>query len=272
MARILVFGARGMLGSALARGLAGGRHAVTVSSRAGFDIGGSDWSGLPAQVAGHDYVLNAAGLINRRAVSPALRRRVNAVFPHALARACETTGARLIHFSTDCVFAGLAGPYDERHPPDADDEYGRGKADGEPATALTLRTSIIGPECDRFHNLLCWCLRQRRMDGYVDHRWNGVTTPALAAAVAHIIEADLFAPGLRHVHADDTDKHALLRLICRAFGHDAELRPVPGPAPRDTRLRSVHASFLQALRLPPIAAQVEALARHATPLGGWRAA
>lgn len=271
MARVLILGARGMLGSALARHFVSGPHQVTLCCRARFDIGADAWSGLPALVGGQDFVLNAAGLINRRAADPTQRWRVNARFPWALAAACDAAGTRLIQFSTDCVFSGTAGPYDEAVAADAGDEYGRSKRDGEPDTALTLRCSIIGPECDRFHNLLCWCLSQRRMIGYADHRWNGVTTLALAEAVGRIIAADMASPGVRHVHADDTDKHALLRTICRAFGHDAEIVAGPGPSPRDTRLRTRHADFLSALELPPIAAQVEALARCATKLGGWRA-
>ena len=53
------------------------------------------------------------------------RIAVNALFPHRLAGLARACGARLIHLSTDCVFAGREGNYDERARPDAEDLYGR---------------------------------------------------------------------------------------------------------------------------------------------------
>ena len=63
-------------------------------------------------------------------------RRTNAELPCRLQRACAAHGARLIHFSTDCVFSGAptAPPalgYTEEHAPDPVDLYGRSKLAGE---------------------------------------------------------------------------------------------------------------------------------------------
>ncbi len=118
--------------------------------------------------------------------------------------------------------------------------------------------------------MLCWCLREGKVAGYVDHRWNGVTTLALAEAVRRIIEDGLFVPGIRHVHAEDTTKFALIGTIRRAFGHGGEVRPVAAPAARDMRLATRHPAFLAALRLPPLAEQMAALVPLATALGAWR--
>ncbi len=66
-----------------------------------------------------------------------------------IARAAAAAGARLIHLSTDVVFAGRPQAYTEQDQPDATLEYGRWKAEAEalvhqahPA-ALLLRTSLL---------------------------------------------------------------------------------------------------------------------------------
>src|SRR5690606_2277344 len=58
-------------------------------------------------------VLNCIGIIKqlREAADPIPSIRVNALFPHQVARLCAARGARMLHFSTDCVFSGDRGPY-----------------------------------------------------------------------------------------------------------------------------------------------------------------
>ena len=56
---------------------------------------------------------------------------MNSLLPHRLHRLCQASGARLIHFSTDCVFSGRTGIYTEDDPSDALDLYGRRKFLGE---------------------------------------------------------------------------------------------------------------------------------------------
>ena len=54
--------------------------------------------------------------------------------------------SKIMHFSTDCVFDGKKGNYNEDYLPNANDIYGMSKALGELNynNSLTLRTSIIG--------------------------------------------------------------------------------------------------------------------------------
>ena len=66
-----------------------------------------------------------------------------------VASAAAAAGSRLIHVSTDVVFAGRPQPYTEADRPDPIIEYGRDKADAEGAVvrahadALILRPSLI---------------------------------------------------------------------------------------------------------------------------------
>jgi len=58
--------------------------------------------------------------------------RSNAQAPSVLARACERAGVRFVHVSTDYVFDGAAGPYDEASPTGhAANWYGESKLAGE---------------------------------------------------------------------------------------------------------------------------------------------
>lgn len=66
-----------------------------------------------------------------------------------VAEAAAAAGSRLVHMSTDVVFAGRATPYVESDPPDPIIEYGRNKADAEAAVletvpgAVVIRTSLL---------------------------------------------------------------------------------------------------------------------------------
>lgn len=65
-----------------------------------------------------------------------------------ITQAAKQVGARLIHISTDSIFAGDAAPYDETAVPTPINEYGRAKADAEAivseyAAAVIVRPSLI---------------------------------------------------------------------------------------------------------------------------------
>src|SRR5438046_10609064 len=55
-----------------------------------------------------DVVINCVGIIKQLASAkdPLLSVSINSLLPHRLHRLCQASGARLIHFSTDCVFSG----------------------------------------------------------------------------------------------------------------------------------------------------------------------
>lgn len=266
MKKILLFGGEGMLGTALHHVLAPA-HAITAMGRNQFDIASANWNELC--VEGFDYVLNAAGLINRRPQDSHEFYTVNSVFPHVLSALCAREGARLVHFSTDCVFDGAQAPYHEDSPRNAKDLYGRSKTAGEPRFALTVRTSIIGPEKKNFYNLLCWCLSQDKISGFTNHFWNGVTTLELARLVNILISEEYFTQGVRHIHAEDVSKCDLVAMLCGIFGHGAQITPSPAPEARDTRLRTNFPEFYRALGVRPLKRQLEDLLAVTGPDGHW---
>jgi dTDP-4-dehydrorhamnose reductase len=104
-------------------------------------------------------VINAVGSSNSvtKPSRPHLIQ-VNSLFPHQLADLCIERGIRVVQISTDCVFSGFRGNYNELDVPDPVDLYGRTKLLGElhRPGCLTLRTSIIGWQLNTFSSLLSW--------------------------------------------------------------------------------------------------------------------
>ena len=118
--------------------------------------------------------------------------RINALFPHQLARAAHRHGVRLIQIATDCVFSGSRGKYTEADDHDALDVYGKTKSLGELHVpgALNIRCSIIGPEGKGRTSLMEWFLAQpagSTVNGFTHHLWNGVTTLQFARLCERII-------------------------------------------------------------------------------------
>ena len=137
MTRWLVTGAGGMLGQDLLAALDG--QEVTARKRSDLDITSPD--AVREAVAGHDVVLNAAAWtdVDGAETAEAAATAVNGTAVAVLAEACRAAGARLVHVSTDYVFAGDATePYREDAPTDPINAYGRGKLAGERAILATL--------------------------------------------------------------------------------------------------------------------------------------
>jgi len=177
-----------------------------------------------------DAVINCVGLIKQRplAKDPVAALDLNALLPHRLAQLCRATGSRLIHISTDCVFAGTKGKYKESDPADAEDLYGKTKFLGEVTepSCVTLRTSIIGHELrDRFA-LIEWFLSQEgRVRGYRQAIYTGFPTVEFASILVHYVLPRKDLCGLYHVSSDPISKYDLLRLVAERYHKDIAIDP-----------------------------------------------
>jgi len=178
-----------------------------------------------------EVVINCIGLVKQLelASDPVACIEVNALFPHFVARACESAGARLIQFSTDCVFSGAKGEYSEDDVPDPVDLYGRSKLLGEVCKSgvLTIRTSVIGRQLTGSYGLLEWLLSGKggRIRGYKNAIYTGFTTIGMARIVASIVRCHPQLEGLWHVSSDRISKMELLCLARDAFRLDVEIQP-----------------------------------------------
>jgi dTDP-4-dehydrorhamnose reductase len=246
--KILVLGASGMLGHKLLQSLSSGHEVwgtVRGDPASAPEIPGFDRARLIAEVQGDDpgsiraameatapdAVLNCIGIVKQIAEAKNAVRSitVNALLPHQLADLCAESGVRLVHFSTDCVFSGRAGPYRESDNPDPVDLYGRSKLLGEVdrAGCLTIRTSIVGRELKRGTGLFDWFFAQRggRVRGFRHALYTGLTTGAMADVVRLVLESYPDLSGIWQVSADPIDKLSLLELVNRVYGLGIWIEP-----------------------------------------------
>ena len=131
--RIAVVGARGQLGAAVAEAC-GAVHETVTFTRAELDT--TDDAAVAAAMARvrPDAIVNASAYTNVDGAEdePVTALKVNALAVRALARAAETHGAALVHFSTDFVFDGTASaPYTEQDRPNPRSVYATSKLLGE---------------------------------------------------------------------------------------------------------------------------------------------
>lgn len=240
--KVLVLGMTGMLGNAIFRLLAespgidveGTARSPTAPARfderlrdrirTGIDVENPD-SLAGAFAASHpDVVINCVGLVKQLAEAgdPLHAIPINALLPHRLARLCRVAGARLVHVSTDCVFAGTRGRYREDDPADAQDLYGRSKHLGEVSDredVITLRTSIIGHELNSAHGLVDWFLSQTgSVRGYRRAVFSGLPTVELASIIRDRVLPKDTLHGLYHVAAAPITKLSLLQLVATEYG------------------------------------------------------
>lgn len=151
----MVTGCRGQLGRALLQRLAeSGEELLSASDLPELDVADAEaverlFAGLPKTP---DVLVNAAAFtaVDRCETEPETARRANGEAPGLLAGACRRAGCRMVHVSTDYVFAGDASrPYREDDPPAPRSVYGRTKLDGERRVLaaspefLVVRTSWV---------------------------------------------------------------------------------------------------------------------------------
>ncbi len=244
--RVLVLGASGMLGSMaadyLARDagleltaavrspeyLARGRRLIPGIRWELYDAVEAAAPDGPSVLEGQAWVVNAIGIVkplirddNAGEVERAIR--VNALWPHELAKRARLAGARVIQVATDCVYSGEKGRYTEKDAHDPTDVYGKTKSLGEVRApdVLHLRCSLVGPEPRPHRSLLGWFLSREAgatVPGYVNHRWNGLTTLSFARICRGLIAGDSRISGLRHVvPAGSVTKRELLGLFAAHF-------------------------------------------------------
>lgn len=165
-----------------------------------------------------DAVINCAGLTDHRGkwVNPDERIAVNAEAPHILSKICDMVGVRLIQVSTDCVFKGdKDGNYTEMDIPDADDNYGWSKLQGEidRAPHLTVRTSFVGWPDTKMRGLIAWLRVTSRLQvlGYVNVRWNGLTVSLLADYLVEL--AYTRHTGIMHLFGAPMSKYDILTQV-----------------------------------------------------------
>lgn len=237
--KVLVLGATGLLGNAVFR---------VLSESGGLDVCGSvraetarayftpelaaklitvgdlreldDLKSLFAAVR-PDVVVNCVAVGRPAPSDPMQMFAIYSLLPQRLAMICAREGARLVQISSDGVFTGRKGAYTESDIPDAVDAYGVAKILGEVSAphAVTLRSSIIGPELAGGSGLLEWFLRQTgECRCYSRVIFSGLPTFELARVVRDFVLPSETLHGVYHVASEPVSKYELLQIVQTCYG------------------------------------------------------
>ena len=157
--KILVTGANGLLGQKLvelyqkdssvelvATGLGRNRNKEGNYSYATMDITSQSETSSIIGMAMPDVVINTAAMTNvdQCELNQEACRELNVIAVQNLIKACEDNGSKLIHLSTDFIFDGENGPYEEDDWPNPLSYYAESKLEAEKLIEKTyLKWAIV---------------------------------------------------------------------------------------------------------------------------------
>ena len=171
--------------------------------------------------------------------------KVNSYFPLLLSKLSKKYEYKYIQIGTDCVFSGDLGGYVETSYQDAKDIYGMSKIAGEifSQNKLIIRSSIVGPESGDGRSLLNWIIynKNKKIFGYEDHLWNGITTLNFAKIVLGIIKNELYDNSLQHlIPKNIVTKYELLKYFKKYFNLNVEVEKTISGISIDRTLNTIY--------------------------------
>ncbi len=238
----IVIGGSGQIGGLLLRCLrARGHEAVgtycTVAFPGLIKLDGADLEGSAAWLRAEqpDVVFFPAGFtwVDGCEKDPAKARGANLDQPLNLGRVAAELGARFVYYSTDYIFDGFNGPYDETAKPNPLSVYGLAKLEAEQALSALLgdrlliaRTSwVFGPERQGknfAYQLVKTLGAGKTLTVPSDQISSPSYGPDVAAASVRLIEEG--QSGIFHVVGPEVlSRIDFARAIARAFDLDPEL-------------------------------------------------
>ncbi|MDJ0949915.1 MAG: dTDP-4-dehydrorhamnose reductase [Alphaproteobacteria bacterium] len=194
---ILLIGASGQLGGALAPALAG-LGTVFSPGRQELDLADPEGAARCVRALAPDLIVNAGAYtaVDQAESEPELAMTINGAAPGAIAAAARDLKAALVHYSTDYVFDGTkTEPYREDDATNPLNAYGRSKRAGELAIAaagaahLILRTSwLYGAKGRNFvHTMLRLGAERETLTVVQDQIGAPTSVGAVADATAQIL-------------------------------------------------------------------------------------
>ena len=199
-----------------------------------------------------DFVINCIGLIKPlinldSTLSLINCLKINSILPIKLSKYFKNS--KIIHFTTDGVFNGVKGNYIETDVHSSCDFYGISKSLGEVVgkNIMNLRCSIIGFEKKNNYSLLNWYWKNKnkKINGYKNYIWNGITTDALSKICMGIINKNLFLNGTFHISTSDKiSKYELLCLFNKYLNSNkSKIKAINSNIAFDGSLRTIHKNF-----------------------------
>lgn len=249
MNRWLVTGAGGALGTDVVGVLKMYGEDIVACDRAALDVTSGESVQSVLDDVAPDIVVNCAAYtaVDAAETNEEAAFLVNADGPDLLARWCMDNESRLVHVSTDYVFAGRAStPYDEDTPVAPRSAYGRSKAAGERAVlssgaeAFVVRTAwVYGAVGANFVKTMARLARERDTVSVVDDQIGSPTWSLHLARGLVALGVSSAPPGLYHcTSAGEASWFVFARAIFAELGLDpARVEPTttdafPRPAAR----------------------------------------
>jgi dTDP-4-dehydrorhamnose reductase len=240
----MVTGASGLLGLNLCLHLTDSHRVLgtlhsTILSKSPFKTMHLDLADNQALIAAvkkfkPDAIVNCAALANIDACEkqPEEARLINTVMPGSLAAVCWQNGVKLIHISTDAVFDGKKGEYDEEDLPNPLSVYAHTKLDAEQRVlsenpdAIVARVNFYGFSLSGKRSLVEFFLNNlaagNPINGFVDVMFCPLYVTDLVDVLVAMAAKDL--KGLYHVVAPAAlSKYAFGVKIAEKFGFDKAL-------------------------------------------------
>jgi len=260
--KVLITGCNGLLGQKLLYQFAPRYEVLATAQEAEASVRGLPFDYHPLDITKRDevkrvveefkprWIVNAAAYTDVDGCETEKERcwRINVTGVENLAYAARRVGAKIVHLSSDYIFNGKDGPYDEAARPDPLSYYGKSKlasenvlkASGVPHTIA--RTMVLyGRALNVKPNFVLWLidqLKNQRPVRVVDDQFGN---PTLADNLAQAIErmVALGKTGTYHVSGREViDRYHFAQKVAQVFGlredlitpiHTDELKQ---PAPR----------------------------------------
>jgi dTDP-4-dehydrorhamnose reductase len=269
--KIFIFGVNGMLGFYINSLLRQNCKEVVGISRTELDVSTVTYDRIlklfnDYLINENDIIINCIGIIPQsKNINDTNCRNyflINSLFPIMLSTIAATNNVKFIHITTDCVFSGLKGNYNELDCHDETNNYGVSKSLGELCHNSTIiRTSIIGEQLKNKYSLLEWVKshNNENIPGYTNHLWNGVTCLQLAQIILKMIDENIWWSGVRHIYSPNSvTKHELVELINQVYGLNNIIKPIETSISVDKTLSSVY-DVNSKFSIPDLKMQVEKL-------------
>lgn len=182
-----------------------------------------------------DCIINAAAYTN---VDGAETERelcwnINVTGVENLVHAARKVKSKIVHISTDYIFDGKNGPYDEEAVPNPQGYYGRSKLAGENALRISdvpyaiARTMVLyGHEMSGRNNFVTWLIGElessRPVRIVTDQLGNTTLADELAAGCWAIVEKE-FTGIVNIAGREIIDRFSFARLVAEVFELDGTL-------------------------------------------------
>ncbi|KEQ52428.1 SDR family oxidoreductase [Sphingobium chlorophenolicum] len=276
---LLICGATGTLGQAMARACALRNIPFLLTSRRDLDLSAPSRMAERIEHIAPWAVVNAAGWVrvDEAEAAPDPCMTVNAQGAIALARVCQDRGIPTLSFSSDLVFDGQKDrPYVEDDPTGPLNRYGLSKAEMERGIGalagrhLIVRTAAFFSPHDEF-NFAADVVRSLAQGGHFVAADDLVVTPTyvphlVATALDLLIDGEV---GLWHLTSGTPLSWSdFARRIAARCGHDpARIRAVPHRSLCWAAERPAYAALAtrRGAALPPLAAALDQFTLHLPP-------